>query len=973
MKNKFQNFKFGSFRYESLSAMVFRNKGQSIAGLILRLIPTMEGNTTVGMVKGIKQTLYHFSKIAHYQGMPGLIKRLKAASVSIQQSLGGYVTPMPLIARTASGLPRFLPSNFRSLIRSGNKVYIRLSLTLTSLYRDIMIPGKIDLSSVTDPFTGNFKQSMYLVKFIPRFVTLFCGKYGGKEALIKKFSYFVISKSSPQSKGVISTDPYSLVRSAKVLSPEQISNLSILFGLSTKNRFGITVTDPIARINLARSITSTFKFVNPFDGFSGKIGIKEEAAGKMRVFAMVDPWTQLAMAPLHKALFRILSKHHMIDGTFNQLGPIERLWGMKALKPKMPLYSMDLSSATDRLPLFLQKALIAGIFSLSDKESSAWTQLLVERSYKLPKAAIIGNVNSVKYAVGQPMGALSSWAMLAMTHHFIVQCAAWLCGFSKHRLFTEYCVLGDDIVIYNHKVAKRYHYLMTQVLGVKCQLAKSVLSPKGLGLEFAKKTFYMGVNVSPSPLKEFFSALQSITMFCEYSKKYKLNPVGAAKVAGFGWRVQSSMNKPWLKLNFKMRYYLLTLAFTSDTFYSTLKKLRPHLNSIDILSAYLGMIQDILETTLKSISEQLMLAENLDIDDPGNRVTSIFIRDLKPRKGRFVLTITKSIVPPELGFLYPISHVQAKWALEIQSTVIRILKPLIAETKKIHEDIAYLRLRLLRGRLSEVELALPHIFSSLQSLIRIKAKASSRSIESLWGRDTQERRPGAPKAYALHNAFASIADKVKDLAKRPIIMSDIRSSDDVMQSGFVPQLRFMTRFLKPSFIAKIAPKVIKRSVLRTGYWFTLLSLVSSIVGIVPVLECVLMIWTAIQTLLGIIEPDSCKDTPYFSYVGNFILHSIEMYFAAMILVTVYHYHLYYSLILVEEEMYNDGVISIFTLIYDLLRFQNDLLLGTINDQLPVIKDFIDDSIRRNGITMNFFIGFSLSSLLFYLIKFMIGL
>lgn len=32
---------------------------------------------------------------------------------------------------------------------------------------------------------------------------------------------------------------------------------------------------------------------------------------------------------------------------------------------------------------------------------------------KIPKA--------VSYAVGQPMGALSSWAMLALTHHFIVQ------------------------------------------------------------------------------------------------------------------------------------------------------------------------------------------------------------------------------------------------------------------------------------------------------------------------------------------------------------------------------------------------------------------------------------------------------------------------------------------------------------------------------------------------------------------------
>ena len=29
----------------------------------------------------------------------------------------------------------------------------------------------------------------------------------------------------------------------------------------------------------------------------------------------------------------------------------------------------------------------------------------------------------LKYSVGQPMGALSSWAMLAYTHHLIVQLA----------------------------------------------------------------------------------------------------------------------------------------------------------------------------------------------------------------------------------------------------------------------------------------------------------------------------------------------------------------------------------------------------------------------------------------------------------------------------------------------------------------------------------------------------------------------
>jgi hypothetical protein len=33
-------------------------------------------------------------------------------------------------------------------------------------------------------------------------------------------------------------------------------------------------------------------------------------------------------------------------------------------------------------------------------------------------------LKGIRYGTGQPMGALSSWAGLAITHHFIVQLAA---------------------------------------------------------------------------------------------------------------------------------------------------------------------------------------------------------------------------------------------------------------------------------------------------------------------------------------------------------------------------------------------------------------------------------------------------------------------------------------------------------------------------------------------------------------------
>lgn len=70
------------------------------------------------------------------------------------------------------------------------------------------------------------------------------------------------------------------------------------------------------------------------------------------------------------------------------------------------------------------------------------------------------------------MGAYSSWAMLALTHHVIVKVAALQVGI---RNFKDYCVLGDDIVIRNKAVADEYFNLMKS-LGVSINLGKSVNS-----------------------------------------------------------------------------------------------------------------------------------------------------------------------------------------------------------------------------------------------------------------------------------------------------------------------------------------------------------------------------------------------------------------------------------------------------------------------------------------------------------------
>lgn len=96
-------------------------------------------------------------------------------------------------------------------------------------------------------------------------------------------------------------------------------------GVDFINRLG-NISERVSASSLA-NIWGTV----PKDGFPiGKLGLKVEAAGKVRVFAMVDWVTQTVMAPLHKALF-VLLKRFITDGTFDQSAPVERLMS-KGLK-----------------------------------------------------------------------------------------------------------------------------------------------------------------------------------------------------------------------------------------------------------------------------------------------------------------------------------------------------------------------------------------------------------------------------------------------------------------------------------------------------------------------------------------------------------------------------------------------------------------------------------------------------------------
>jgi hypothetical protein len=276
----------------------------------------------------------------------------------------------------------------------------------------------------------------------------------------------------------------------------------------------------------------------------GKLGFKVEPAGKIRVFAMVDALTQMIMAPVHRMLFSIL-RQLPTDGTFDQIRPAKALVERGFTR----FWSYDLSAATDRFPVELQRGVMTLL--LGSKMADLWLRLLVDRDYKVPrfiapKVPVPKDTPlTVRYGAGQPMGALTSWATFSLTHHILVQWAAYKAYPNRMEFFTAYALLGDDIVIADKLVAQEYLALLG-VIGVEYGLAKSLISSTG-GFEFAKRTYVAGKDASPLSLlalgvaKADLGVLEQLVLQAG-QRPYRETLRMCARILGYGYRTLSRID-----------------------------------------------------------------------------------------------------------------------------------------------------------------------------------------------------------------------------------------------------------------------------------------------------------------------------------------------------------------------------------------------------------------------------------------------
>jgi hypothetical protein len=435
------------------------------------------------------------AKLNKNHGSTFTVKWLKSCTVALQKWLGDdkvkslrEIEPNLPLPRVINGCPSIINRTDRQMMKRGNVHIIRFWHSLFSIYRVLQIPGKLKLETITSPYSGNEKFLEDAISFCK--LTKW---HPNVEKIVESHSlapttFHFSGKASPSnvnsSQGLLS-DIYLLMSHAEggdILNNIQ-SYLDIIGSKWNTYIFLNRLNDGVKIIESLPEGSLSFKksMVSPF----GQFAIKREAAGKIRVFALVDSITQSVMKPIHLGLFKIL-RSLPNDGTFDQDTSVTRC-SIKALQYNQA-FSFDLSAATDRLPVRLTASIIESIFKIEGL-GLAWQKVMVDRNFSfnsLTAKEFNLESNQFRYSVGQPMGCLSSWAGLAITHHWVMQMASYLNG-RRDGWEDRYEVLGDDIVIFDSSLAKWYLHIMKN-LGLEINLSKSIISPEKPVFDFAKRT-----------------------------------------------------------------------------------------------------------------------------------------------------------------------------------------------------------------------------------------------------------------------------------------------------------------------------------------------------------------------------------------------------------------------------------------------------------------------------------------------------
>lgn len=395
-------------------------------------------------------------RLVDERGLAFTVKYVKMTRLAVTRFITGH--PLGAVEGVAlkDGWPVWL-SDLKVL--TSNHLGIKLLLTLLVSLRGIHLDAVLDVTPIVSPWKGS--DSITEKEFNHA-----CRQLGIRSTKVEFSRFHMSTKSGPLGQAILTS-----VSELTLLPKELLDNIQVLAGGSLGEKISALMVGRFGDLSLASIWATLFP---PKTSSFRKLSYFSDKEGKTRVIAILDYWSQTALRPLHKQLNAMLRRIGP-DCTFDQ-GSFTRIL------PLSPYHSLDLSNATDRMPLALQLRVVERV--IGKERAMAWAHILTGYEYNSK-----GNP-SVKYNCGQPMGAYSSWPAMALTHHLIVRVAAQRAGFPH---FTSYCLLGDDIVIANAAVAQQYKILLSQ-LDMPISEQKTHVSEDTF--EFAKRWFHKGLEVT---------------------------------------------------------------------------------------------------------------------------------------------------------------------------------------------------------------------------------------------------------------------------------------------------------------------------------------------------------------------------------------------------------------------------------------------------------------------------------------------
>jgi hypothetical protein len=405
------------------------------------------------------------------RGVKGLIAFNKAVRLNLLNYLSGNPERVLGCQLALEGIPKILGPFVIQLVRKEvPREILQLLLTMLFFTRGLELPARPNIKTITEPLYEGSKIDIdiHMAEFWRSLGFNQSGRLP-RSLLFSRFHF--TNKVGPfghalyQWQEDLRNLPNRLLESIQSMGGEGIKEFIKSSSVQFPDLFG------------KEADSSNNIFVRKLSYFSDK-------EGKTRIIGILDYFSQTVLKKLHQYLFRILSRIPQ-DCTFEQSA------FLKGVANWPIYYSVDLSAATDRFPIQVIYDLLRT--HLPEEYCQAWLDIMVGYPFRYKSPA--GDIQGISYAVGNPMGAYSSWASFALAHHYLI---FFICQeLGRDWKSCPYYLLGDDIIIGDAQVGEAYLKLIKS-LGIDYAPEKTHIS-KTL-FEFTKRWFYNGQEISPFPL-----------------------------------------------------------------------------------------------------------------------------------------------------------------------------------------------------------------------------------------------------------------------------------------------------------------------------------------------------------------------------------------------------------------------------------------------------------------------------------------